>query len=344
MTVKFGWLFPIVLCVVGWAEIAEAGKLTYWRFNSRQSQLEFTTNAGVQPQALLIMNPTRLVIDLPNTVANKPKDRNRKRISKYIKQVRVAQFNKSTTRIVVELGRKYTIHPGKIRFQGIAPNRWVVKLPNFMPRSQVEARLLQRTVVQVPRPQLPKPTPVIPVKRGAQVVVIDPGHGGRDPGAVGRGGLQEKHVVLSISKQVAEKLRKQGVNAALTRTGDQEVDLRPRVAKAEGLRARAFVSIHANAISMSRPDINGLETYYYSSGYRLARNIHNSILQRVSVGNRGIRRARFYVLRKTSMPAVLVEVGFVTGRVDANNLRQAAHRTRLAEAISQGILQFLRGR
>ena len=181
-----------------------------------------------------------------------------------------------------------------------------------MPRNKVESRWLQRTVVQVPRPQLPKPTPVTPVKPGAQVVVIDPGHGGRDPGAVGIGGLREKDIVLSISKQVVDRLRKQGVNASLTRTGDQEVDLRPRVSIAEGRRAKVFVSIHANAISMSRPDINGLETFYYSSGLRLARNIHNSILKRVSVGDRGVRRARFYVLRKTSMPAVLVETGFVT--------------------------------
>ena len=131
MAVKLGWLFPIVFCVVSWADTAEAGKLTYWRFNSQLSRLEFTTDSGVQPKALLIMNPTRLVIDLPNTTARKPKDRNRKKISKYIKQVRVAQFNKSTTRLVVELGRKYTIHPQKISFKGLAPNRWYVQLPKL---------------------------------------------------------------------------------------------------------------------------------------------------------------------------------------------------------------------
>jgi N-acetylmuramoyl-L-alanine amidase len=111
---------------------------------------------------------------------------------------------------------------------------------------------------------------------------------------------------------------------------------------AERMDANLFVSIHANSIDSSR-DINGLETYYYSSASakRLAQSIHNSILQSIDIPNRGIRTARFYVLRKTSMPSVLVEVGFVTGRQDAAKLSNPTYRSQMAQAIARGILQYI---
>jgi N-acetylmuramoyl-L-alanine amidase len=179
------------------------------------------------------------------------------------------------------------------------------------------------------------------VPSGRVIVIVDPGHGGPDPGAIGIGGLREKDIVMSIAQQVASLLDQQGVQAVLTRTGDYDLDLEPRVSMAERMNADVFVSIHANAISLSRPDINGLETYYYSNGQRLAQTIHNSILQGVDVGNRGVRNARFYVLRRTSMPSVLVEVGFVTGREDAAKLSSSAYQSQMAQAIARGILQYL---
>ncbi len=175
-----------------------------------------------------------------------------------------------------------------------------------------------------------------------QVIVIDPGHGGGDPGAVGRNNLQEKGIVLDIGKQVAEILEQNGVQAVLSRYNDREIDLAPRVQLAERVNADFFVSLHANAISMSRPEVNGIETYYYSTGLGLAQTLHRSILQGTGANDRGVKRARFYVLRHTSMPAVLLEVGFVTGRQDAARLSSSSYRTRLAEAIARGILQYVR--
>ncbi|HCF26533.1 MAG TPA: N-acetylmuramoyl-L-alanine amidase, partial [Cyanobacteria bacterium UBA11049] len=128
----------------------------------------------------------------------------------------------------------------------------------------------------------------------------------------------------------------------LTRPDDRDLDLEPRVQLAERINASVFVSIHANSISLSRPEVNGLETYYYNSGARLARTVHDSILRNVRVQDRGVRSARFYVLRKTSMPAILVEVGFVTGREDAPKLSTSAYQNQLAEAIVRGILQYVR--
>lgn len=127
----------------------------------------------------------------------------------------------------------------------------------------------------------------------------------------------------------------------MTRTDDREIELEPRVQLAERVNASLFVSIHANAINMSRPDVNGIETYYYSRGWRLAYTIHNSILQATGARDRGVRQARFYVLRETSMPAVLVETGFVTGAEDAPQLANPAYRKVMAEAIARGILQYI---
>jgi N-acetylmuramoyl-L-alanine amidase len=179
------------------------------------------------------------------------------------------------------------------------------------------------------------------VPNGRMVVMIDPGHGGKDPGTIGIGGVQEKNVILPISQEVAAILEQQGVQAVLTRTSDYFVSLEGRVQMADRANANLFVSIHANAISMSRPDVNGLETYYYSSGQRLAQTIHNSILQSVDVGDRRVRQARFYVLRKSSMPSVLVEVGFLTGRDDSAKLANPNYRSQVAQAIARGILQYI---
>jgi N-acetylmuramoyl-L-alanine amidase len=107
-----------------------------------------------------------------------------------------------------------------------------------------------------------------------------------------------------------------------------------------------LVSVHANAISMSRPDINGLETFHGRGrprSTRLATLIHNSILSSISMGSRGIKPAGFYMIRSTSMPSALVETGFVTGADDAPNLANPTWRRRMARAIANGILQFLRG-
>ena len=200
--------------------------------------------------------------------------------------------------------------------------------------------------VPPPNPSLsqPRPSPRNPgrTNNSRLVVAVDPGHGGGDPGAIGIGGLQEKQVVLDISRQVATILQRQGIQGLLTRYDDREIDLQPRVDFAERVNASLFVSIHANAISLSRPDVNGLETYYYDTGGRLARTIHDSILGRTGIPDRRVRRARFYVLRKTSMPAVLVETGFVTGADDAARLRNPAYRRRMAEAIAEGIVRYLR--
>lgn len=195
-----------------------------------------------------------------------------------------------------------------------------------------------------PEPAIPA-TPAVPppssgIPKQAVTIVIDPGHGGRDPGAIGVGGLREKDVTSAIAYEVARILEQSGAQVVLTRSDDREIDLAPRVQIAERANADLFVSIHANSISLSRPEVNGLETYYHSSGNRLAQVIHQSILRLVTMPDRGVRQARFHVLVNTSMPSVLVETGFVTGAQDARNFNDPAWRTRMAQGIAAGILQY----
>ena len=213
----------------------------------------------------------------------------------------------------------------------------------------------------VPRPAAPSNFPPIPASRppvsgndpnasiplpsdfqtGRVTVVLDPGHGGNDPGAIGIDSLHEADIVLPIAQQVAAALEQQGVQALLTRNDDREVELEPRVQLAERANATLFVSIHANSISLDRPDVNGFETYYYSSGQALAQTIYNTTLQTLGIPGRGMHQARFYVLRRTTMPSTLIEIGFVTGSEDQPRLANPEFRSQLAAAIAQGILQYL---
>jgi len=196
----------------------------------------------------------------------------------------------------------------------------------------------------ISNPQPISPPETRPVPRGKLVVVIDPGHGGKDSGAPGLGGLLEKDVILPIGKRVAAILEQNGVQAVLTRDADFFVELQGRVDIAERVNATLFVSIHANSVD-NRPDVNGLEVYYYDSGYALAEAVRKTILQDIStIKDRGTRKARFYVLRKSSMPSILVETGYMTGREDNPRLGSPEYQNRMAEAIAHGILKYLRQR
>ncbi|WP_373529356.1 N-acetylmuramoyl-L-alanine amidase [Nostoc sp.] len=191
-----------------------------------------------------------------------------------------------------------------------------------------------------PRP-ISQPQPRSSVPRGKLLVVIDPGHGGKDSGAPGLGGLLEKDVILPIGRRVGAILEQNGVQAVLTRDADFFVELQGRVDIAERVNATLFVSIHANSVD-NRPDVNGLEVYYYDSGYALAEVVRNTILQDINtLKDRGTRKARFYVLRKSSMPSILVETGYMSGREDNPRLRTPEYQNQMAKAIARGILKYL---
>ncbi|QFZ92141.2 N-acetylmuramoyl-L-alanine amidase [Synechococcus elongatus] len=321
---------------------ARANQLLFWRLDASQNRLEFKTQGAIAPQAQLIFNPQRIVIDLPGAAL--PAQRSPIRGSAGIREIRVGQPEAGVTRIVVEIAPGYTVDPSLLRVEGLDATTWQVRLQPALRFAGGGSPLPPRSPVTPPPPQQPQLPPPLPPQSGRSIVVIDPGHGGPDAGAVGIGGIREKDIVFDISQQVASILRNSGIDVRMTRTADIDLDLEPRVQVAEQARADLFVSIHANAISLDRPEVNGLETYFYASqsGERLARTIHQSILSSISIRDRGVRQARFYVIRRTSMPAVLVETGFVTGSEDARNLANPNHRRKMAEAIARGILQYVR--
>ncbi len=178
------------------------------------------------------------------------------------------------------------------------------------------------------------------------LVTIDPGHGGKDPGAIGLDGLREVDVILPISLRVAKILEEKGVATQLTRDSDYFVGLDERVVMARRAGANIFVSIHANSID-NRPDVNGLETYHYHRGLELASIVHSNIIGVLGADrdepllDRGVRSARFLVLRKSEIPAILVEVGYLTSPTESVKLADEKYRERMADAIAQGILEYL---
>lgn len=328
----YRWLIGGLITLQTSITAAIAASLDYWKFDVRQNRLEIITEQAVNPKAQILANPTRFVIDLPGITLGEPTLS--KAISSYIQEVRVGQFNAKTTRMVVELADNYTMRPWEIKVRSLAPNRWYVQFPKFQ-TPDIYTPPPEAVAIAVPPPQ--------PYPQTRYVVVIDPGHGGKDPGAIGIGGIQEKWIVVDIASEVAKILRKQGIGVIMTRSNDTYVSLKGRVQRAENANATIFVSIHANSVGLGQSQVNGVETYYYGStaGFRLAQTIQRSILRRIRVSDRGVRSARFYVIRKTTMPAALVEVGFVTGNVDSGNLTNASYRRRMAEAIAQGILDYL---
>ncbi len=196
-----------------------------------------------------------------------------------------------------------------------------------------------RIVFQPPRRRPPLPSRSLG-GRMAQVVV-DPGHGGRDPGAIGPSGLQEKDVNLDIALKVAQYLREAGARVVLTRNADFYVSLPARTAMANRLRAKCFVSIHCNAhpVHGSR---RGVEVYYYHShSFALAKAIHDRMVGELGLKDGGIRRRRFYVLRHTAMPSALVEVAYIDHPEEEALLSDPDFRERAARAIADGILDYL---
>ncbi len=167
-------------------------------------------------------------------------------------------------------------------------------------------------------------------------IVIDAGHGGFDRGGIPGQRVAEKTMALDVAQRVAKKLRTAGYRVIMTRDSDVFVTLGNRVAVANSLRDSEFVCIHFN--SATRAGANGIETYYYrSDSAGLAANIHRQVVSQTTSDNRGIRQRGFYVLRKTSVPSVLVECGFLTNPTEANLVLQSSYRERLAQGIADGV-------
>ena len=197
-------------------------------------------------------------------------------------------------------------------------------------------------------------------------VVLDPGHGGHDTGARGKGGTLEKAMTLDISKRVAAHLDARGIPWRMTRTDDRFIELPDRARFATANAARLFVSIHLN--SSGNPQSSGVESFALSlpgapstndpdaqappalenPGNRfdeanivLAHLLQDSLLERETGADRGVRRARFSVLRDAPCPAALVECGFLSNLEEEQRILDTGHREKIAASITDGITRYM---
>jgi len=216
-------------------------------------------------------------------------------------------------------------------------------------------------------------------------VIIDPGHGGKDPGALGRCGLREKDVTLDVSKRLKEILEVEGFQACLTRSDDRFIPLAKRSQIANNYEADFFVSIHVNSAKVK--NAKGFEVYYLAEAgdeaakelaqeenaclkfeqasfdlksssdlegilwdlvstenraesIQLANNISREAKKNLWVYQRGVKSAKFYVLKGARMPAILVEIGFISNRDEEQKLNDPNYRDFVAMAIAKGILNY----
>lgn len=200
--------------------------------------------------------------------------------------------------------------------------------------------------------------------RATRTVVLDPGHGGKDPGAIASG-LQEKDLVLDIALRVRAHLRANGVRVVMTRDTDRFWTLQDRPFLAARGAGDVFVSIHLNATGTR--SVQGVETFitpveqypptadprlagrypavpnnrFNHSNMVLAHQIQRSVVGITRAEDRGLKRARFHVLKNSAMPAALVECGFLTNAQEAQKLATPSYRETVAQGIAQGIFNYL---
>ncbi len=276
--------------------------------------------------------------------------------------------------------------------QNTTQKQQIVRQPTEQRRQQQQQPIQAQQPKPLQRPQQPilarptsepKPLTAKSLTREfgliAKTIVIDPGHGGKDPGALGTQALQEKGIVLSISEKLRETLTAKGYTVLMTRETDHFIPLKKRTEFATQHKADLFLSIHANGSESSRA--NGIETYYLDitstdsaaeevaarenidSGYsiqeletlleglilesksedskRLAQSVQQALVQSTGAVNRGVKHARFVVLIGTKVPAILIETGFVSNPTEGQKLATSAYQHKIATAIAQAVDRFL---
>jgi N-acetylmuramoyl-L-alanine amidase len=178
-------------------------------------------------------------------------------------------------------------------------------------------------------------------KLAGKTVVLDPGHGGSDPGACGKLDTYEKEVNLAVAIRLKGLLEQAGVNVILTRTGDQFIGLYERAYLANRHRANLFISIHSN--SHPNPNIHGIEVFHYprmKQSNRLAAKILDSLSRSTGLQKLGVKSNNFVVIRETVMPGILVELGFLSNYTEERSLKSAEFRDKAAIGIFNGIIGF----
>ncbi|SFK90937.1 N-acetylmuramoyl-L-alanine amidase [Paenibacillus sp. 1_12] len=173
-------------------------------------------------------------------------------------------------------------------------------------------------------------------------VVLDPGHGGKDSGTVSVTGRYEKDFVLGVGTKVYNLLAKEPkIEIILTRKNDTFIELPGRVSIANDIKADLFVSVHGN--STGKEEVNGIETYYYTEqSLPFAKLMHQNLLKSTGFEDRKVKQEDFHVIKNTTMPSLLLELGFLSNKVQENTMFQETFQNQVASAIAAGIKQQLK--
>lgn len=183
-----------------------------------------------------------------------------------------------------------------------------------------------------------------------KIITLDPGHGGSDPGAIGASGLKEKQITLEISMRVKELLEKEGAKVYMTRTTDKDVyapnasdraELQARVNVAEKHNSDLFLSLHIN--SSVNKSVGGFSSYYYpktDNDLKIAKTIQDKFAKNFGVDNLGVRQANFYVVKRCSMPATLLEMCFISNPKEEKLMKSKWFQKKTARLIVEGVKNY----
>lgn len=302
-----------------------------------ESRLLVTLDKSVTPKVSKMDSPNRIVIDLPNADFGGGFEQGAKAEAGQIatlavpnnanvSQVRYSQYSTdpSSVRIVIDLkkDRNYEVfNEGQgLLIVDLTANNGTTKQPDSTTGATQPGSSVGNS--------------------GKKVVVIDAGHGYQDPGAVGSQ-TTEKKLNLALALKVEALLQNDpNIDVVLTRSDDTFLELKERVKVAEKLNADVFVSIHANSSGSSAA--SGTETYYQrSSSKKLAQTIHKYFVAATGFKDRGVQYGNFHVIRETTMPAVLLEVGFISNRTEESKMMDSAKQDQVAASVVKGIKEYL---
>jgi len=292
-----------------------------------ENRLLIAMQGSSQPQIMVLKNPDRLVVDLPNATFSDTFASGQALDPTLSGSLAVTGYPEVS-------GIRYSLFstdPYKVRF--------VIDL-NYAKNYElsVSSDLNKLVIVDLNAPNTGET--VVP-GTGKKLVVLDAGHGARDSGAVGVTGKYEKAFNLAVVLKAAALLRKEeNIDVVLTRSDDTFLELKERAAIANNLKADLFVSVHANSGGSS--SVSGTETYYQrESSKALANVMHKYLVKATGLSNRGVRYGNFHVIRETKMPATLLEIGYLSNKGDEALLFTENLQNKVAAAMVSGIKEYL---
>ena len=241
-------------------------------------------------------------------------------------------FSNASISLIPKIGLKLTIplEPNSLVNTFLGADGQAFKIIIKSPKKQQPAIAVQPVTPTVTTPK--------PEGKGLRKVVIDAGHGGTDYGAI-RDNINEKDITLDVAKQVRDMLVKKGYVVQMTRDKDEYVSLQDRVAISENFMPDIFISIHVN--SSTGTEASGIETHYYhQESILLAQTLHASLASAINTKNRGLFKSKFYVINHTTVPAVLMEIGFISNSAERAELNGSSRKKATAKAIVEGVENY----